>query len=107
MFHVWYPIFKNISFKSTSIELPVDFVDYLKEDGIWMDENNFPVQPQKKDRYDEGEEAWEDATEEALNEMGNYRLTSSRRKSNEKIGQNYERQLLQLFQIWEEKYFQN
>jgi len=52
-FHKWYELFKSVTYKSTVIPLPKEFLEYLEEDGIVMDDQNFPVKPDKRDRYDE------------------------------------------------------
>lgn len=58
----WYPIFEKVTFKSHIVPLPEEFIEYLQEDGIRVGAEAFP-NPEKSDRYDEGEEEWPDEEE--------------------------------------------
>jgi len=60
MFHKWYDLFKPVTFKSSIIHLPNEFVEYLEEDGIVMDDHIFPVKPEKQGRYDELDDKWDE-----------------------------------------------
>src|SRR5690554_3706498 len=61
MLENWYPIFKNHTFETKFVSLPSEFVNYLLEDGIFVDSEVFPT-PEKEYRYDMGEE-WSDEEE--------------------------------------------
>lgn len=61
MLENWYPIFKEHTFETKFVSLPSEFVNYLLEDGIFVDSEVFPT-PEKEYRYDMGEE-WSDEEE--------------------------------------------
>jgi hypothetical protein len=63
MFSEWYPSFKSCSLRSTIIPLTPEFIDYLEEDGMFIEDDVLP-RP-KEGRFDEDEEDWsEDIPEE-------------------------------------------
>jgi len=64
MFQNWYPLFKRLTFTSQIITLPEDFVSFLQEDNIFVEEKDWIKRQKEEDRYDVGEEAWQDETEE-------------------------------------------
>lgn len=60
MFSEWYKNFSKVTFKSEIIPLPEDFVQYLLEDGIFVNETDWVKRPKEEDRYDIGEDDWSD-----------------------------------------------
>lgn len=96
MFSSWYSSFKRVSFESRIIKLPVEFVAYLKCDGIVLPESNTPRYTNELEGYsdddddgnqDEKEGRWSDIdernesspnfpelkeeVEKAINDLGN------------------------------------
>ena len=42
-FQQWYPVFKSVTFRSQIVTLSKDFVDYLVQDGVFLQEDNTAV----------------------------------------------------------------
>jgi len=61
MFQNWYSNFQQITFKSEIIPLPLEFIQYLHQDSIYMPESAFPkYQKDASNDYDEDESKWDD-----------------------------------------------
>ena len=56
MFSSWYNSFKRVSFESRIIKLPVEFVAYLKCDGIILPETNTPRYSNELERYSDDDD---------------------------------------------------
>lgn len=51
-FHIWYPLFKDVTFKAKIYNLPADFKDYLNEDGVMMPSSYSKAQSNSSDDED-------------------------------------------------------
>jgi len=63
-FTKWYPKFKSLTLRSEIIPLPAEFIQFLEEDSIFVEDNAFPKPESGIDRYDYNEEEWESEDDE-------------------------------------------
>lgn len=62
-FAVWYPKFKHVTWKSISIELPQQFIDYLHEDGVVLPEETNAENHVDENNDDDDLTNWDDESE--------------------------------------------
>ena len=61
IFSSWYENFKRVTFRSKVIRLPVEFIDYLKSDGIVLPDADTPSYSNELEGYSSDEERdWND-----------------------------------------------
>lgn len=61
IFSSWYDNFKRVTFRSKVIKLPMDFIDYLKRDGIVLPDADTPSYSNELEGYSSDEDReWND-----------------------------------------------
>ena len=67
MFSSWYENFRRVTFRSKVIQLPVEFIDYLKKDGILLPDIDTPSYSNELEGYSSDEdEGWNDQERTSL-----------------------------------------